>query len=189
MKHDDNIHETPDVTYIHNEGTFHEASDVNVKSIAWFAFGLFILTVVTFGLIKGMEWGFDKAAKASAAPPNPMAMKDPIMNLPPEPRLQTAPGFGYTKKTGERVNLELVHPNSEWEQVKADYDNVLKNGLKAKNDKNEDVMMVEPIEKAEEEVLKEGLPTRKDAKEEMLRQSREMPAFSSSGRTTELRKQ
>lgn len=189
-KHDD-IHETPDVSYIHNEGTFHEHSDVNVGAIAKFALGLFILTVFTFGLVKLMEWGFQYEAKRTATANNPMMVtdkegnKDMNATLPPEPRLQLAPGFRYVKKDGKVVDLSLNMPQAEWHEFQKEYKEILEKGLKDEKGN----FVIKPLEEAEKEVLQKGLPTRPQATEEMMKAAKEMPSSSSSGRTMEVRKQ
>lgn len=193
-KHDD-IHETPDVSYIHNEGTFHEHSDVNVGAIAKFAFGLFILTVFTFGLVKLMEWGFQYEAKRTESAKNPMMqmtkdkdgneVKDMNATLPPEPRLQLAPGFRYVKKDGKAVDLSLNMPQAEWHEFQKEYKEILEKGLKDEKGN----VVIKPLEEAEKEVLQKGLPTRPQATEEMMKAAKEMPSSSSSGRTMEVRKQ
>ena len=61
-------------------------------------------------------------------PPNPLAMSD-REQLPPEPRLQMAPGFGVDTEKG-RVNLELSYPQSEYRTLHAD-----KRGCDARRDK------------------------------------------------------
>lgn len=193
-KHDD-IHETPDVSYIHNEGTFHEQSDVNVGAIAKFAFGLFILTVFTFGLVKLMEWGFQYEAKRTTTANNPMMqmtkdkdgneIKDMNATLPPEPRLQLAPGFRYVRKDGKAVDLSLNMPQAEWREFQKEYKEILEKGLKDEKGN----FVIKPLEEVEKEVLQKGLPTRPQATEEMMKAAKEMPSSSSSGRTMEVRKQ
>lgn len=203
-KHDD-IHETPDVSYIHNEGTLHEHSDVNVGAIAKFAFGLFILTVFTFGLVKLMEWGFQYEAKRTATANNPMMqmtkdkdgnkIKDMNATLPPEPRLQLAPGFQYVKKSENgvviddpnkgKIDLSLGIPQAEWREFQKEYKEILEKGLKDEKGN----FVIKPLEEVEKEVLQKGLPTRPQATEEMMKAAKEMPSSSSSGRTMEVRKQ
>lgn len=191
MSKHDNIHETPDVSYIHNEGTAHEHSDVNVRSIAWFAFGLFLLTVITFGLIKVMQWGFEEAAKASDPPRNPMMVenkegnKDMKAALPPEPRLQVAPGFRYVRRDGKEIDLSLAIPQGEWREFQKEYAEIQEKGLKDEKGN----YIIKPIEEVEKELLKQGFPTRQQSNAEMMEETVKMPSGSSSGRKTEKRHQ
>lgn len=189
-KHDD-IHETPDVSYIHNEGTAHEHSDVNVVGIAKFTFGLFILTVITFGLMYAMKLGLEWDARENAPPPNPMMVTDKSGNkdmnaaLPPEPRLQVAPGFRYVRKDGKVVDLSLNMPQAEWREYQKEYDEILEKGLKDEKGN----YIIKPIHEVETEVVTKGLPTRQQATKEMMEEAKQMPSSSSSGRTMEVRKQ
>jgi len=193
MSKHDNIHETPDVSYIHNEGTFHEESDVNVLQIAKFAFGLFVATVVTFVLMLAMKKGFEYVAAQADPPPHPMEVKmqDGSKNmeavLPPEPRVQAAPGFRYVKKDGTVVILERGIPQAEWQEYKKEYDEILEKGYK---DKQTGAVVIKPLEEVEKEALKEGFfKVRAGATKEMMEESKMIPSSSSSGRKMETRRQ
>jgi hypothetical protein len=203
MSKHDNIHETPDVSYIHSEGTFHEHSDVSVSGIAKFTLGLFVFTVFTFGLMKLMQIGFERTAKQSDAPTSPMmeVMKDSNGNvmrdengdvmrdmktvLPPEPRLQLAPGFRYVRKDGKAIDLSLGSPTAEWTEFQKEYKEIQEKGLKDEKGN----VIIKPIEEAQKEVLKQGLPVRPQATAEMMEEAKMQPSSSSSGRTMEVRRQ
>ncbi|NJM52453.1 MAG: hypothetical protein HC846_03090 [Blastocatellia bacterium] len=66
--------------------------------------------------------------------------------LPPEPRLQAAPGFGVDSPNG-RVNLELKHPQAEWEELQKIWAKQEKEGQKVIQDGKEIVVTL-PIEEA-----------------------------------------
>ena len=86
--------ETPDVSHIRNVEVTHETSDVNVNGVLTFVVGLTILTISVFiGLI--FLFNYFKGQAAKEVQPGPMALS-PQERLPPEPRLQEAPGFGVT---------------------------------------------------------------------------------------------
>src|SRR5918999_1601599 len=89
----DDIHETPDVS--------HEASDVDVGTIVKFVIGLFVLTVITFVLMKLLYNVLENRATKADPPPRPMALTEQE-RLPPEPRLQAAPGFGVNMGEGKQ---------------------------------------------------------------------------------------
>src|SRR5712664_4166571 len=89
-KHKDHVTETPDVSYIKNVDVTHEVSDVYVSGIVKFLVGLSVLTIATFILMWGLFRAFER--KATEPPPSPMALTEKD-RLPPEPRLQGAPGF------------------------------------------------------------------------------------------------
>jgi hypothetical protein len=84
-----------------------------------------------------------------------MAMNE-TESLPPEPRLQAAPGFGVSGPNG-RVNLELNAPQSEWWQLKKQYQQVWKEGMK---DPSTGAVSALPIDKAKEAFLSQQVKAR-----------------------------
>src|SRR5438874_5628089 len=88
----DKVHvtETPDTSHIKNVDVTHEVSDVYIEGIAKFVLALFILMVASFVLMWAMFRVLD--SKTAETPAPPMALTDKE-RLPPEPRLQGAPGF------------------------------------------------------------------------------------------------
>jgi hypothetical protein len=186
----DDIHETPDVTYIHNPEVSHEASDVNVKAIIQFTAGLLVAMVLTVVLMKLMYNVFEKREQRQElkAPAGPMALSKEE-RLPPEDksRLQAAPGFGVTLKDGKRVNLELQAPQAEYRVLKKEWDRELKDGIM---DTKTGAVTALPIEQAMKQVVQQGLPSRQAADgQQTYEQSMQMPSYQSSGRMTETRKQ
>jgi hypothetical protein len=154
------VTETPDVSYIKNVDVTHETSDVYVAGIARFVIGLFVLTVATFFLVWGMFHVFEARVKEPKRSPMALSGTD---RLPPEPRLQGAPGFGEgVGKTAKTENPEVsaalsaLPKNPLWEiqEVRKKWQDVLENGPVDK-DGNRFGM---PIEKAKEEIVKQGLP-------------------------------
>src|SRR5919199_3566938 len=110
----DDIHMTPDVSYIQNPDVSHESSDVNVRSIIIFAGGLFLFGVIVHILMLLMFNYMEKRAERDEAahPRGPMAITQKEM-MPPEPRLQLAPGFGVSLGEGkDGINLQLKEPNA-----------------------------------------------------------------------------
>lgn len=100
----DSIHETPDVSYITNPDVMHEESDVAVGPIAKFVLALGIFFAVVCLLMLLLFTLFERRAKEAELDPSPLARQGEE-RLPPEPRLQIAPGFGVTMPDGRRVNL------------------------------------------------------------------------------------
>ncbi|MGH9943269.1 MAG: hypothetical protein ACRD9R_13050 [Pyrinomonadaceae bacterium] len=98
------IHETPDVSYISNPDVLHEHTDVQVRPIAWFVFGLGVFFLLVCALMWGAFQLFERRAAADERPASPLARQGEE-RLPAEPRLQLAPGFGVTKADGQRVDL------------------------------------------------------------------------------------
>src|SRR3989442_14476384 len=90
------VTETPDISYIRNVDTAHELSDGQVGGVVKFVVGLFVLTVAVFFLTWGMFRMFE--ARSPEPPPSPLALSGEE-RLPPEPRLQAAPGFAAALAT------------------------------------------------------------------------------------------
>ena len=159
--HKEQMTEAPDVSYIKNVDVMHEVSDVYISGIARFVVGLSILMIVSFFLMWGMFRVFD--ARIKEPPRSPMALGDKE-RLPPEPRLQGAPGFGEGLEKTATTESEAIagagnQPKSSlWEitAVRDQWNDVLKHGPIDKDGKRYGM----PIERAKEEILKQGLPTR-----------------------------
>jgi hypothetical protein len=166
-KHDGHVTETPDVSYIKNVDVNHETSDVNVSGIVKFLLGLSVLTVVTFLSMWGLFRSLEK--KVTEAPRSPMALTEKD-RLPPEPRLQGAPGFAEDlEKTTAVKKDEAAHapaitlgaplpkdPLFEIKILRRHWNDLLENGPVDQSGKRFGM----PIEKAKEEILKQGLPVR-----------------------------
>ena len=164
-KHREHVTETPDVSYIKNVDVTHEVSDVYISGIARFVVGLSILMIASFFLMWVMFRAFDAQVKEPKRSPMALTGKE---RLPPEPRLQGAPGFGEglektapVEKTETSSGPEGSGPpkNPLWEikAVREQWKDVLDNGPVDKDGKRYGM----PIERAKEEILKQGLPARK----------------------------
>lgn len=150
----ENVTETPDVSYIKNVDVTHEVSDVYISGIAKFAVGLAILMLASFLLMWIMFRAFD--ARIQEPQRSPMALSDKE-RLPPEPRLQGAPGFGEglertaTTESGEvGVGNQPKNPLWEIKAVRDQWNDVLEHGPIDKDGKRYGM----PIERAKEEILK-----------------------------------
>ena len=106
----------------------YEQNIIGLKGIVYFGVGLFLLIVVTFALMYVLLDVLEDDAKESKKSTNPMAMND-RERLPPEPRLQGAPGFGVESQNG-RVNFELGAPQSEYLELRKQWDEALLHGAK-----------------------------------------------------------
>lgn len=183
----DNIHETPDVSHIQNADVSHEVSDVDVGTITKFVIGLFVLTVITFVLMKLLYNVLEDRATAADPPPRPMAMSEKE-RLPPEPRLQAAPGFGVNLGEGkERINLQLREPQAEYNELRKIWDQVLEGKPDPRTGKTS-----MPMEEAKKKVLEDGsLKSRPpaDGQTQMGPNGMDIPSYQSSGRMTEKRDQ
>src|SRR5499426_2331574 len=70
-------------------GTLHEPNTVNIPSVVMFLVALAAAVVVVALLMRGLLRYFDARKAREAPPPSPLATG---LRLPPEPRLQGAPG-------------------------------------------------------------------------------------------------
>jgi hypothetical protein len=107
----DSIHETPDVSYITNPDVAHEESDVAVRPLLWFVGGLTLFTLVTCLAMFLMFKYFLNREMAQELAPSPLARKNEE-RLPPEPRLQLAPGWQVTSDDGRRQDLSYSADNA-----------------------------------------------------------------------------
>lgn len=110
--HDPRIHITPDASDIMNPDITHEVSDVNTRGILWFVLFLAGLIVIALLLLRGMFNLFESWTR-TAEGERPVMARTEKERLPPEPRLQAAPGYQI-----EGQNLELKEPQAEWRVVR-----------------------------------------------------------------------
>ena len=175
--------ETPDVSHIRNVEVTHEYSDISVGGVLTF---MATLTIATIVISIGMWLLFDyfNAQAEKEAKPGPMALTKQE-RLPPEPRLQAAPGFALTLENGERVNLELHRPQDEYRVLRAQWEKTLHEG--AKDSSGNTVGM--PIDQAIRSVVSTGLPARTTTATpgKLDDYAVSLPTASSSGRATEKR--
>jgi hypothetical protein len=168
-KHNSHVTETPDVSYIKNVDVTHEVSDVYISAIAKFVIGLFLLMVASFLLMWVLFRAFESKIEETPASPMALTQKD---RLPPEPRLQGAPGFAEElEKNAPVVKEEGSSPVTNERQPKGPlweirilrdhWNDVLENGPVDQSGKRYGM----PIEKAKEEILKQGLPAREQKAE------------------------
>lgn len=121
----DDIHATPDVSYISNPDVAHEHTDVSVGPIARFVVGLVIFGLIVIGLVYGLFRYFDMREKSAEPQASPLARRGDE-RLPPEPRLQVAPGFGVHTDEGQFVDLSrLPDPHAEYREVLKEWDEEL----------------------------------------------------------------
>ena len=173
--------ETPDVSHIRNEEVTHEASDVSLSGVGTF---VLVLTIATIVISIGMWilFRYFNAQEANERQPGPMALSQQE-RLPPEPRLQVAPGFEVTLEDGQKVNLQNKPPQAEYWALKEQWEKELRGELK---DQNGNLIAI-PIDQAIEQVVSgQGLPTSaKTAPGKVEDHAIDMPTAWSSGRTTE----
>jgi hypothetical protein len=187
MKDKQNGHktETPDVSHIRNVAVTHETSDVSVRGVLLF---VVILTLATATVSFGM-WGLFRyfaAQEAKEPKRGPMALTEKKDRLPPEPRLQSAPGFEITLEDGQKKDLERAIPQAEYRVLRQQWDENLRTGLK---DQSGNVVGM-PIDQAIDKIVSSGLPSRvKGSGGKLSDYAISTPTASSSGREVEKRLQ
>lgn len=162
------ITETPDTSHIKNTDVTHEVSDVHVGGILKFVVALAALMVFSFLVVWGLFRSLE--SKSVEPPPSPMALKEKD-RLPPEPRLQGAPGFaeeldksaqankGKKAEHAPEITRQAPGPKDPmWEirVLRQQWNDVLEHGPVDQTGQRYGM----PIERAKEEVLKQ-LPVRK----------------------------
>ena len=177
------VTETPDVSHIKNLDVTHETSDVNVLGIVKFVVALTLLGIIVQLLMWGMFRFFN--AQEKEPQPGPMAMNK-AERLPPEPRLQAAPGFGVKLKTGEMVGLELKEPDAEYKVLREQWEHQL---YCRETDQAHEASATGPpctsINAAIEKLFTGGgLPVRAAEKESGKSSELALPTAASSGRVT-----
>ena len=116
----DSIHETPDVSWITNPDVAHEESDVAVRPLLWFVGGLTAFTIIVCVAVLIMFTYFLNREKSQELKASPLARQGDE-RLPPEPRLQLAPGFGVTTDDGRRHNLAYENKPEGVPQPQSEY--------------------------------------------------------------------
>jgi hypothetical protein len=180
--------ETPDVSHIKNPDVMHEASDVNVSVVAKFVGALTVMGIVVFVWMWGLFRLLDTQEETKEPTPGPMAMS-PQERLPPDPRLQAAPGFGVKLENGDWVPLEKKEPQAEYRVLREQWERQ----LKCNDGDRRRLIACLPIDQAMDKVV--GSPSRvKEISEEGPGWRAEdygldPPTAASSGRATEKGKQ
>lgn len=155
----------------------YETNIIGLRGIVYFGVGLFILVVITFGLMLLLQNVMEDQAKdTDAKNPNPMIMSKQE-RLPPEPRLQSAPGFGVGDGK-DRVNLELKAPQSEYWEIERQWEKIWVEGQK---DPHTGTVITLPIEEAKQRLLQGNVKARQDG-QKTFDESRAFVSYSSAGR-------
>jgi hypothetical protein len=192
----DDIHLTPDVSFIKNPDVAHEVSDVSVGPIAKFVVGLFIFGVVVCVLMLLLFKFFEARAKSNELPASPVARQG-TDRLPPAPRLQGAPGFEVQERsdvlTESERKLELREPQAEMKSVRKIWDHDLGNYGLVEGAPGQPGRVRIPIEEAKKLMARreaekaQGRPASEG--EQNKAEGETIPSSSSSGRQPERRNQ
>lgn len=161
----------------------YEQNLIGLRGIIYFAVGLILLIVITFGLMFALLNVMEDQARETKDAANPLMMSDKE-RLPPEPRLQAAPGFGVESERG-RVNLELRAPQSEYWELREQWENQLRNGQR---DPHTGAVVTMSVDQAKESYLQQSgqnaaaNQSAANGGEDKLMESRMYTSDSSSGR-------
>ena len=133
----------------------YEQNLIGLRGIIIFGVGLFLLCVITFVLMFLLQNVLEDNAKENdRLNQNPMTKdlkgKD---FLPPEPRLQAAPGFGVESEKGW-VNLELQRPQAEYDELHRQWEKLWKEGQK---DATSGTVVTLPIDEAKKKMLEQNV--------------------------------
>ncbi|PWT79955.1 MAG: hypothetical protein C5B44_06100 [Acidobacteria bacterium] len=159
----DRLHvtETPDVSHIKNVDVVHETSDINVSAVLKFVLFLTLMTIAVFILMWALFRFYNSRAARTEPEPGPMALTEQE-RLPPEPRLQLAPGFAQeVAKSGPSPNpAALTDPAWEIKVLRQNWEDALQHGVRDQNGN----MVGVPIDEAMKRVLQgNALPVRPNA--------------------------
>src|SRR5690348_3538799 len=145
----------PDVSHIRNVEVTREVSDISVRGVMMFVISLSVsIAIVSTGV--WLLFRYFNGEEAKEPPPGPMALKKDE-RLPPEPRLQAAPGFAATLENGQRIDLQRGAPQAEYRVLRQYWEEALEGELKDQSGNPTSI----PIEQAMKQVAAPGaLPAR-----------------------------
>ena len=136
----------------------YEQNVIGFKGIVYFGVGLFLLIIITFALMWALLHVMRDQSEAEKGTAGPMAMSEKE-SLPPEPRLQSAPGFGVDSTDG-RVNLELREPQAEYRELRKQWDEMIKDGEK---DPKTGTQITMPVAEGIDKLLQSNVKAKTDA--------------------------
>jgi hypothetical protein len=141
----------------------HEESSIKLRAIIWFivwlTLGVVFIGWLMVALFRSFEGREEKSELESR--PSPFAAERP--KLPPQPRLQLAPGSEEQIDRRERPNLKLQHPLQEMTELKKEWEEQLT--TYGWVDEQRGTVRI-PINDAKQLLLQRGLPTRSQKKPE-----------------------
>jgi len=162
----------------------YEENEVQLKGIIGFGIGLFLLIVITFALMAALINVLRQYRQESDGPASPMVMSEKE-RLPPEPRLQLAPGFGVESEKGP-INMELGQPSDEYREIRKETLEMWEHGVK---DPKTGAVVMLPIEEAKEKLLAQNLKAKTDPQAaELYEKSHLIISDASSGRVASLKR-
>lgn len=161
----------------------YETNLIGLKGVIYFGVGLVLLIVITFGLMWFLQDVMeDQAVERDNEIRTPLMMND-AERLPPEPRLQAAPGFGVDSPQG-RVNLELKAPQAEYRALHQQWEKLWAEG---QVNPHTGTIVTLPIDQAKQKFLEQAAQKNGSAASQqgqnVFVESQKMLSSSSAGRT------
>ena len=157
----------------------YEQNLIGLRGIIIFGIGLFLLIVITFALMWVLLIQMENYAKETKDTKNPMAVSKRD-SLPPEPRIQGAPGFGVDGPNG-RINLELREPQAEYRELLKMWE---KEWLEGQKNQQTGTVVTLPISEAKKKFLEQSSSVKTDENSKKLfEESQIYVSGSSAGRT------
>lgn len=157
----------------------YEQNLIGMRGIIYFGVGLFLLIVITFGLMWALLNVMESDAQLTKKSTNPMAANR-VESLPPEPRLQAAPGFEVQGENGP-IRLELREPQAEYRELRKIWE---KGWAEGQKDPKTGTVAILPIEEAKKKFLESTAQLKPDENgQKTMEQSRRIISQASAGRT------
>ena len=128
--------------------------DVKIGGIVWFLIGLSLATIVVFWLMAGLFGLFERREKKAYLGSKPSPFAAERRKLPPEPRLQLAPGNNEQAEGKEPPDLKNDNPLEENKRLRAEEDRTLSSYGWV--DEKSGVVRI-PIDEAKKLLLRKGL--------------------------------
>ena len=128
-----------------NANKGYEHTGVDLRPILQFAAGLVIIGIIAFTLLWGLLSIFQRQNAATQPPPAVLARGEQE-RLPPEPRLQLAPGSKTESKTPD---YEMKEVERQWRSDLSSYGWI----------KKDSGIVRIPVDEAEKLLLQRGIPT------------------------------
>jgi hypothetical protein len=162
----------------------YEDNEIKLRGTVIFCMVTFVMIVFSFVTIWFVNrWVNSSMSDYQRQNASPMAM-DKRDQLPPEPRLQLAPGFGVGEGDN-RVSLELMSPHAEWIERHKRWVDAEEHGMK---DAKTGAVISMPMDEAKKKFLESGAKQRpaEDAQKSMT-EARSIYTTASGGRVEGIR--
>jgi len=157
----------------------YEDNDIKLRGTVIFCGATFVMIVLSFVIMWYVNiWVNAGMAEHERQNRSPMAFNKEEQ-LPPEPRLQLAPGFGVGEGDN-RISLELQNPHAEYWEISKRWAELAENGVK---DPHTGAVIALPVAEAKAKLLEMGEKQRPpEEAQKALTEATSIYSGSSSGR-------